>query len=107
MKIDLEHAAQLMAQLGNETRLRIVRLLVEAGTEGLPVGRIQQKLGVPASTLSHHVNHLRGAGLVTQTRNGATLTCRVDFARLDAMIGFLTRHCCATERKQDRKRQAA
>ena len=56
MKLNFEQAASLLTQLGNETRLRIVRLLVTAGPDGLPVGELQRELDVPGSTLSHHIS---------------------------------------------------
>lgn len=107
MNIDFPQAADLLAQLGNETRLRIVRLLVEAGPDGLPVGELQRELDIPASTLSHHISHLRGSGLVSQTRRSTTLLCHLDYIRMDEVIRFLTRHCCSGVRNKNRKREAA
>ena len=57
MTLNPETTAPLLAQLGNVTRLQIVRLLVKAGNDGLMVGDIQRDLGVPGSTLSHHLSH--------------------------------------------------
>jgi len=94
MKMDLDTAALLLAQLGNTTRLKVVRLLVRAGREGLPVGEIQRTLEIPASTLSHHLNHLRGVGLIWQEREGTLLHCCVDYELIDAIVGFLTDECC-------------
>ena len=62
MKID-DAAARLEA-LGNRTRLQIYRALVRAGQPGMPVGRLQDKLKVPASTLSHHIKSLVAVGLI-------------------------------------------
>ena len=107
MKIDFEQAAALMAQLGNETRLKIVRLLVEAGVPGLPVGEIQRELDIPASTLSHHISHLKHAGLVSQTRKSTTLSCCVEFGKIDAIVRFLTDQCCVKARGKTKKRKAA
>ena len=107
MKLDFEQAAALLAQLGNETRLKIVRLLVEAGINGLPVGEIQRELDVPASTLSHHISHLKHAGLVSQTRQSTTLSCCVEFGKIDAIVGFLTDQCCVRGRAKTKKRKAA
>src|SRR3954462_8961885 len=69
----LDDAAARLEALGNPTRLKIYRALVRAGEEGLPVGRLQEKLDVAASTLSHHLKTLVGVGLGTQTREGTTL----------------------------------
>ncbi len=57
-----DQAARCLEKLGNPTRLRIFRLLVRAGPSGLPVGSIQSHLGVPGSTLSHHLSHLINSG---------------------------------------------
>jgi DNA-binding transcriptional ArsR family regulator len=87
-------AAACLATLGNETRLSIFRLLVKAGADGMPVGRIQAKLDLAASTLSHHVAALVGDGLIAQQRDGRTLVCRPNYARMNALLAFLTEDCC-------------
>ncbi len=92
--MDLNHAARCLEKLGNPTRLEIFRLLVKAGDEGLAVGAVQEHLGVPASTLSHHVAHLVNVGLVRQAREGRVLRCTPNFALMDQLIGFLTKECC-------------
>ena len=95
MRLSLEATAPILAELGNETRLAIVRLLVRAGEEGLVVGDIQRATGVPGSTLSHHLNRLRRVGLVTQTRAGSALRCRAVLGRIHATANFLIEECCA------------
>jgi DNA-binding transcriptional ArsR family regulator len=92
--MDMEKAALCLEKLGNPTRLRIVRLLVRAGDDGLRVGEIQRHLGVPASTLSHHLLHLVGAGLVGQERQGRVLRCRPRFDLIRGLIDMLTEECC-------------
>lgn len=92
--MDLNHAARCLEKLGNPTRLEIFRLLVKAGDEGLAVGEVQEHLGVPASTLSHHVAHLVNVGLVRQVREGRVLRCTPNFALMDQLITFLTKECC-------------
>lgn len=93
MKID-DAAARLEA-LGNPTRLKIYRLLVRAGTEGMSVGRLQAKLDAAASTLSHHIKSLVIVGLVTQVREGATLVCHANYEMMRDLLGFLAEQCCA------------
>ena len=73
----LDDAAARLEALGNPTRLKIYRTLVRAGEEGMPVGRLQERLDIAASTLSHHLKALVGVGLVTQTREGTTLVSRL------------------------------
>jgi DNA-binding transcriptional ArsR family regulator len=92
--MDLSAASPRFEALGNPTRLAIVRLLVRAGEGGLPVGRIQDELGLAGSTLSHHVKCLVGVGLVEQTRERTMLICRVNYARIRDLIGFLMAECC-------------
>ena len=101
MQITLEQAAPVLAQLGNQTRLAIVRLLVRAADTGLTVGEIQRAVGIPASTLSHHLQHLRGAGLLSQVHEGSALRCQVDIDLVRAVAGFLVTECCAGVRLSD------
>ena len=93
--MDIETAASCMESLGNPKRLEIVRLLVKAGNDGLAVGKVQQELGIPASTLSHHLLNLVGAGLVTQQREGRSLRCRPNFERLQNLTTLLFDECCS------------
>ena len=90
----IDAAAQLEA-LGNPTRLSIYRTLVRAGEGGLSVGRLQQKIGAAASTLSHHLQKLIQVGLVSQERHGTTLICRANYQEMQALVGFLVDQCCA------------
>ncbi len=87
-------AKQLHA-LGNPTRLAIYRQLVRAGETGMPVGKVQKALKIPASTLTHHLQRLIGAELVKQERDGNELFCSVNFDKMRTMINFLEEECCA------------
>ena len=60
--------ADMLAALGAEPRLRIVRLLLAAHPEGLVVGEIGAELGIPPSTLSHHLDKLKNEA---SSRSGA------------------------------------
>lgn len=91
----LEQAALQLEALGNPTRLNIYRILVRAGEEGLPVGSVQEKLGIPGSTLSHHCKRLVETGLVSQERHATTLICRAEYPAMQALIGYLADECCA------------
>ena len=81
--------------LAQEHRLALYRLLVQAGGEGMPVGVLGERLGLPGATLSNHLNVLRAAGLVRDVREGRVIRCRADYARMDALLAFLTENCCA------------
>jgi ArsR family transcriptional regulator len=91
----LEQAAKQLEALGNPTRLQVYRTLVRAGLNGLPVGRIQERVGIPASTLSHHLHRLILTGLVTQERQATTLICRANYPVMNDLLGFLADECCA------------
>jgi DNA-binding transcriptional ArsR family regulator len=91
----LDDAANILAKIGNSTRLRIVRLLVRAGDDGLTVGMIQKQLNIPGSTLTHHITHLKSAGVIRQQRQQATLICKMEFGVLRELIDYLTEECCA------------
>ena len=91
----VEQAAKQLEALGNPTRLQIYRALVRAGEAGVPVGKLQAGLNVPASTLSHHLHRLVLTGLVSQERQSTTLICRAQYPRMRELIGFLTAECCA------------
>ncbi|MCT2558434.1 metalloregulator ArsR/SmtB family transcription factor [Tsuneonella sp. YG55] len=87
-------AVDALASLAHENRLAIFRLLVQAGKAGLPAGAIAERLGIPNSSLSFHLAHLNRAGLVGQKRQGRSLIYTADYARMDALVGFLMENCC-------------
>jgi len=90
----IERTANALAQLGHKNRLMIFRLLVRAGKEGLSVGDIQNHLDIPKSTLSHHLQHMMKADLLSQTREGRVLRCRLNYDHVDNVLGFLMENCC-------------
>lgn len=92
--MEIGDAVCALAALAQETRLGIFRLLIGAGPEGLSVGRIGEKLGVPGATLSFHLKELARAGLVTARHEKQFFYYAVDFARMAALMMFLTQNCC-------------
>lgn len=90
----MELHAKRLAELGNLTRLAIFRVLIKAGDEGVPVGDIQKILGVPGSTLSHHISRLVNAGLVEQRRESRTLYCHPVMGAVRETADFLLSECC-------------
>lgn len=95
--MDIEIAASQLEALGSPARLLIYRTLVRAGGPGLAVGQLQEKIGVPPSTLSHHLKRLVANGLVSQERSGTTLTCRAMYPAMNRLIGYLADECCADQ----------
>jgi len=92
--MDIDTAALYLSEMGNVTRLKIIRLLVRAGDTGLAVGNIQRRLNIPGSTLSHHLSHLRNAGLIHQEREATVLRCCVHYDKIEDLVRFLTEECC-------------
>jgi ArsR family transcriptional regulator len=93
----LKNAAIKLEALGNPTRLAIFRVLVKNGRQGSPVGQIRESLGIPASTLSHHISKLVNAGLLSQERDSRSLICTVDHANMDSLMEFLVNNCCTED----------
>ena len=91
-------AVAALGALAQDTRLDVFRLLVQAGAEGLPAGRIGDRLGLPSATLSFHLNQLRQAGLVTFRREGRSLIYAAEYEAMNSLIGFLTENCCGRDR---------
>ena len=87
-------AVEALKALAHDTRLATYRLLVQAGSDGLAVGEIGDRLKLPAPTLTSHLNVLRRAGLVRDVREGRSIRCRADYTRMNALLGFLTENCC-------------
>ena len=83
-----------LAALAQETRLRLFRLLVVAGKEGLTPGNMAETLNVTPTALSFHLKELSHAALVTTERDGRNIIYRAEFAAMDALLGFLTAECC-------------
>jgi ArsR family transcriptional regulator, arsenate/arsenite/antimonite-responsive transcriptional repressor len=86
--------ADMFAAIGTEPRLRILRLLLSAHPEGMVVGEIGSELGIPASTLSHHLEKLKNEQLVKVRREGTYLWYSANTEALQALLGFLYAECC-------------
>ena len=87
-------AVTALAALAQETRLRIFRLLVEFAPKGLTPGAIALRLQLPPATLSFHLKELASAGLSADRREGRFIWYQADVAAINALIGYLTEHCC-------------
>jgi DNA-binding transcriptional ArsR family regulator len=90
----IAHYADMMAALGTEARLRIVRLLLSAHPRGLVVGEIGSELGIPASTLSHHLEKLKNENLVKVRRESTFLRYTANTQALRDILAFLFAECC-------------
>ena len=95
MPLSIEEAAQGFAAAGSEPRLAVLLALVRAGPAGLTVGEIQSRLGLPASTLAHHLRFLAAGGLIEQEKNGRAVHNRAAFDAIEDLATFLLCECCA------------
>jgi len=86
--------ADMLSAMGTEPRLNVMRLLLSAHPDGMVVGEIQSELGIPNSTLSHHLDKLKQEGLVTVARESAFLRYRANTEALQELMGFLYAECC-------------
>lgn len=86
--------ATRFAALGHSARLEIFQTLVQSGSAGMAVGEIASLLAMPASTLSFHLRELVRAELVTQFKEGRSISCQVNFEALNDLLNFVKKDCC-------------
>jgi ArsR family transcriptional regulator len=89
-----DEAARCLAELGHPHRLQVFHLLIQAGDAGLSVSQIQGALGIPKSTLAHHVSALVFVGLMSQRREGRVQRCKIDAEKSRQLLKFLVSDCC-------------
>ena len=93
--MDEQQVIKALAALAQPVRLQVFRALVVTGQQGLTPGTISEALGIPQNTLSFHLKELAHAGLVTQERSSRNIVYRAAYARMNALLGYLTENCCA------------
>jgi DNA-binding transcriptional ArsR family regulator len=87
-------ALAALAAMAQDNRLDILRLLVEAGRDGMPAGAVADALGLAPNALSFHLDRLRDAGLVTVRRDGRSMIYAARYETMNALIAYLTENCC-------------
>jgi ArsR family transcriptional regulator len=92
--MDVKLTIAALGALAHEHRLAAYRMLVEQGPDGLSAGLIAERLGVPPSSLTFHLQQLLHAGLVTQRRLSRQLIYAADFGTMNALVDYLTENCC-------------
>lgn len=83
-----------LTAIAQSSRLAVFRFLVQAGEEGRPAGKIAEALDIPPSSLSFHLKELYSAGLIQQRQDGRSLIYSANYARMNAVISYLTENCC-------------
>lgn len=95
--MDIDKALVAFDALSQETRLRVFRLLVEHGSEGVPAGALSDKLKIPHNTLSFHLSHMSNAGLILSTRKGRSIIYSANFEFFTGLIRYMVEDCCRVE----------
>jgi DNA-binding transcriptional ArsR family regulator len=93
--MEMKPVIDALGALAHEHRLRIYRLLVEQGPEGLAAGAIGEAVGLAPSSLTFHLQNLHRAALIVQRRESRSLIYSVDFDAMNDLVGYLTENCCA------------
>lgn len=92
-----DNVVKALAALAQQSRLRVFRALVIAGSEGLTPGALSDALAIPATSLSFHLKELTYAGLASQERQGRNLIYRAAFDQMNGLLAYLTDNCCQGE----------
>ena len=92
--MEKSNAVVALAALAQDNRLDVYRLLVKAGPDGLPAGRVAEKLGLAPNTLTFHFDRLRAAGLATVRREGRSMIYAAQYDTMRALLNYLTENCC-------------
>lgn len=92
--MNIDQASTGFAAVGSGPRLQVLTLLVRSGDAGLTTGDIQQKLNIPASTLTHHLKHLAEGGVIRQVKQGRAMFNIANYDHLNALANFLVKECC-------------
>lgn len=92
--MDVSHAIDGFAALAQPTRLRVFRLLMTAGPDGLRAGELAERLAIPHNTLSTHLGLLVHAGLLGSRREGRVVQYAIDLDGTRRLVDFLVADCC-------------
>lgn len=92
--MEISIAVSALSALAQESRLEIFRFLVQAGKNGVPAGKIAERLDLPASTLSFHLNQLKQAGLILCRRESRTLFYSANYDSMNGLVAYLMENCC-------------
>lgn len=99
-------ATEAFSSLAQETRLKVFKLLIEYGRDGLIPGKIATELKIPDNTLSFHLSHMSKAGLVTSKKDGRSITYFANTNLIDALIEFMQTNCCIKEKSKTKSKSS-
>jgi DNA-binding transcriptional ArsR family regulator len=92
--MEIKQAVIALTALAQESRLRIFRLLVQAGPEGLAAGEIADELVIPSATLTFHLKELAHAGLIDSEREGRSIRYALRIDGIRELLNYLLHDCC-------------
>lgn len=95
--MDIQEALIAFDALSQETRLRVFRLLVEYGPDGVPAGKLSETLRIPHNTLSFHLKHMSNANLIVSRRESRSIIYSANFELFTDLIRFMIEDCCRVE----------
>lgn len=98
--MDNESAAAAFSAMGHPSRIAILRYLVECGGHGADATTLAAELGIAWTTLNHHLDHLKRAGVVVARRDGRRMVHRADIQAVSALSSFLMENCCTRAPKE-------
>ncbi len=93
--MDERQALTAFGALSQETRLRLLRLLVIAGPDGIAAGSLAERVEVSPSNVSFHLKELERAGLVAARRDARSIVYSAEYDALSGLIRFLMEDCCS------------
>lgn len=97
--MEIYEALEAFSSLSQETRLKVLKLLIEYGRDGAMAGKIAEQLKIPDNTLSFHLAHMSRARLVTSKKDGRAITYFANQSLIENLISFLDQNCCSRETK--------
>ena len=89
-----KHAVSSLAALAHEQRLRIFRILVKQGTNGMPAGELAEAVDASPTAASFHLKELERAGLLHATRDGRYIRYAIHVEGMRQLLEYLTEDCC-------------
>ncbi|MDP3510953.1 MAG: metalloregulator ArsR/SmtB family transcription factor [Candidatus Melainabacteria bacterium] len=92
--MEIQPVLNAFAALSQESRLKTFRLLVQQGRQGLAAGTIASQLEITPATMSHHLEQLSQAGLLSSRREGRSIIYSANYDTMQNLINFLLENCC-------------